>query len=113
ANHLKTQIDSLMGADPARARLDVIHLHYLAVEALSSIRGAPLRIADAKTIGKAANDAAAAVKDRSVTPAFLEAEWDMVVDAYGVTTWEEYAGVDRAARGTPLNRAQREAVWSG
>lgn len=113
ANHLRAQVDSLMRDDPARARLDVVHLHYLAVETLSAIRGSAPRIADAKTIGRAANDAAASVKDPSVTPAFLEAEWDMVVDAYGLTMWEEYVGVDRAARGTSLNRAQREVVWSG
>src|SRR5690606_7154670 len=37
----------------------------------------------------------------------------MVVDAYGVSSWEEYALADRAARGTPLNRSQRETAWQG
>src|SRR5690606_10847008 len=40
-------------------------------------------------------------------------EWNMVVDPYGVTSWEDYAVVDRAARGSSLNRAQRELAWRG
>ena len=48
-----------------------------------------------------------------MTPAFLEAVWTMVVDPYGVTSWEEYGQVDRAARGTPLDRPQRQTAGTG
>src|SRR5690606_32008949 len=76
-------------------------------------RGEGLRVADGPALSRAAKTAAEELKAHGVTPAFLEAEWGMVVDAYGVASWEEYAAVDRAARGTPLNRAQRQTAWKG
>lgn len=111
ALHLAQMVDKLMAGDPARERIDVAHLHQIAVERLRSARAAEIRFADAPTIGKAAKAAAEAAGARWVTPAFAEAEWNMVVDPYGVASWDEYALVDRAARGTPLNRAQRLAAW--
>lgn len=113
SNHLRHQLDQLMADDAARERVDVVHLHQLAVELLTEARGEALRLADGPAVGKAAKAAVEALGVSSLTPAFLEAEWNMVVDPYGVTTWEEYAVVDRAARGTPLNRAQRELAWRG
>ena len=113
SNHLRQQLDQLLAGDPARERVDVVHLHQLAVDRLSEARGESLKVADGPAVGKAAKGAAEALGAATVTPAFLEAEWNMVVDPYGVTTWEEYAAVDRAARGTPLNRAQRELAWRG
>src|SRR5690606_26600321 len=113
ATHLKHQVDKLIADDPARERIDVVHLHQLAVERLTEARGEGLRVADGPALSRVAKTAAEELKAHGVTPAFLEAEWGMVVDAYGVASWEEYAAVDRAARGTPLNRAQREVAWKG
>jgi len=113
SNHLRQQLDQLLADDPARERVDVVHLHHLAVELLTEARGRGLKLADGQTIGKAAKLAADAISTKSITPAFLEAEWNMVVDPYGVATWEDYAVVDRAARGSSLNRAQRELAWRG
>jgi mRNA-degrading endonuclease RelE of RelBE toxin-antitoxin system len=113
AGHLRQQVDKLLAGDPARSRVDVVHLHQLAVELLSDRTGESVKVADNVAIGRAAKAAAEALAVSWVTPAFLEAEWAMVVDAYGVSSWEEYALVDRAARGTPLNRSQRETAWRG
>src|SRR5690606_19025212 len=113
AAHLKQQIEKLMTDDPARSRIDVVHLHQLAVERLKDVRGQGVNIANGPSVSRVAKEAAEGLKAPGVTPAFLEAEWNMVVDPYGVSSWEEYVVVDRAARGTPLNRAQRETVWKG
>lgn len=113
ANQLRLHLDQLMAGDSARERVDVVHLHQLAVDRLAENRGAPFRVADNRAIGQAAKAAADAVGAGELTPAFLEAEWNMVVDPHGVTSWEEYAVVDRTARGTALNRAQRQVVWQG
>src|SRR5690606_28332319 len=113
ATHLKHQVDKLMADDPARERIDVVHLHQLAVDRITDVRGQGMHIANGPALSRAAKAAAEGLKAAGVTPAFLEAEWNMVVDPYGVSSWEEYVVVDRAARGTPLNRAQRETVWKG
>lgn len=44
--------------------------------------------------------------------AFLQAEYETVVLANGITTQAEYLKVARSGRGTPLNRKQRKQVWA-
>ena len=44
--------------------------------------------------------------------AFLQAEYETVVLANGITTLAEYLKVARTGRGTPLNRRQRKQVWA-
>ncbi len=41
----------------------------------------------------------------------LRAEWKHVIQAQGVTTWEEYRGANRAGRGRALSAKDREQVW--
>jgi hypothetical protein len=42
---------------------------------------------------------------------FLLNEWEQVVDAWQLGTWEEYRDVRRLGRKTRLSDAQREALW--
>lgn len=41
----------------------------------------------------------------------LVAEWEGVIQAQGITSWEAYRGASRAGRGTPLNIRDRKAIW--
>ena len=43
---------------------------------------------------------------------FLQAEYETVVLANGITSLAEYLKVARTGRGTPLNRKQRKQVWA-
>ena len=43
---------------------------------------------------------------------FLLTEWEHVVDAWQLKTWEEYRDVARLGRKTRLRRAQRAVLWS-
>lgn len=42
---------------------------------------------------------------------FLVTDWNDVVDAWQVSTWEGYAGVARLGRKTRLGCKQRETLW--
>lgn len=44
-------------------------------------------------------------------PTFLQAEWEQVVLANGITDRSGYLRVRRAGRGVALNRSERSAVW--
>lgn len=113
ANHLKQQVDKLMSDDPARGRIDVVHLHQLAVDMLTTARGEGPSMAGGQELSRAAKESAEELRLPGITPAFLEAEWNVVVDAYGLDDWQDYATVDRSARGSALNRSQREHAWRG
>jgi hypothetical protein len=43
---------------------------------------------------------------------FLLTEWEQVVDAWQLETWESYRGVARLGRKTRLPEAQRAILWS-
>src|SRR5690606_15092376 len=53
SNHLRQQLDQLLAGDPTRERVDVVHLHHLAVELLTEARGRGPKLADGQAIGKA------------------------------------------------------------
>jgi superfamily I DNA/RNA helicase len=45
------------------------------------------------------------------TPNFLRTEWEQVVDAWQIESWEGYRDVARLGRKTRLPEARRQALW--
>ena len=56
-------------------------------------------------------EAAAAVQLRSFSDRFLLSEWANVIDAWGITTFDAYASVQRMGRKSRLGPNQRERLW--
>ena len=56
--------------------------------------------------------AAGAVDGQKFSQRFLLTEWDQVVDAWQLKTWEAYRDVARLGRKTRLPEAQRKLLWS-
>jgi superfamily I DNA/RNA helicase/mRNA-degrading endonuclease RelE of RelBE toxin-antitoxin system len=52
------------------------------------------------------------VESSLFSPAFLWSEWQDIVDAWQLTTWEDYRNVQRLGRKTRLGPKQRETAWS-
>ncbi|MDQ3003475.1 MAG: hypothetical protein M3Y08_19730 [Fibrobacterota bacterium] len=69
-------------------------------------------VADAKTVSKALQDASAQVPGHKFGEHFLRTEWDQVVDAWQVDSWEAYRDVKRLGRKTRLPEKQRAVLWS-
>ena len=112
AERLAHDVDRLLAGDPeTRGRIDVVHLHQLAVERWKAHHGAPPRVVKGDELQSIVEQAITETQPADFTAAFVAAEWDGVVDPYGIHTWTEYADVDRVARGTPLNNAQRQTLW--
>ncbi len=57
-------------------------------------------------------EAASAVAGHKFGPHFLLTEWEQVVDAWQLDTWEQYRDVARLGRKTRLPEAQRTVLWS-
>src|SRR5690606_25018467 len=80
AGRLVGQVDALMARDDAaRERVDVMHLHHLAVEAWSGWRGEAPRIIGSPELGRIFKRSVEAAGGRGIWQASLQAEWDMVV----------------------------------
>lgn len=57
------------------------------------------------------NEAAIEQGVSAYTEYFLMAEWDQVVDAWQIDSWEGYRDVRRLGRKTRLNEAKRRELW--
>jgi superfamily I DNA/RNA helicase len=56
--------------------------------------------------------ASKAVEGHKFTPQFLCMEWEQVVDAWQLDSWEAYRDVARLGRKTRLSEPQRKKLWS-
>ncbi len=56
-------------------------------------------------------ESSASLSDTSFSITFLLAEWERVVDAWQLSSWEEYRNVSRIGRFRRLSETQRRALW--
>lgn len=112
ASALRVKLRRLVGDDPDQLRrIDVEHLEGVGAR-LHAERHGPFTPAAPATIRKALTDAMAEVAPGAFTPAFLWAEWESVVDAWGVRDWDHYRDVPRLGRKTRIGGKQRETLWA-
>jgi len=70
------------------------------------------QIASRDTVALLLQDAAHAIEGNKFSLQFLMTEWEQVVDARQLDTWEEYRDVTRLVRKTRLKEAQRAILWT-
>jgi mRNA-degrading endonuclease RelE of RelBE toxin-antitoxin system len=111
AHALRTRLRRLLGNEPRLAeRIDVHSLAALGERLYRSHIGPP-RIADRSVLRQLLEEAANSVTGHKFTAAFVVSEWDQVVDAWQLGTWEAYRDVARLGRKTRLPEAQRMILW--
>jgi superfamily I DNA/RNA helicase len=69
-------------------------------------------IAPPETIQTLLSESAAKVNGHSFSRHFLATEWEQVVDAWQLDSWEAYRDVPRLGRKTRLNENLRQTLWS-
>jgi len=70
-----------------------------------------VRLASREDIAIVLREASQAVGDHKFSPLFVRTEWDQVVDAWQLRTWEDYRDVQRLGRRTRLPEARRAVLW--
>lgn len=109
--HLERGLDLLLGTTgDARRRVHVEHLHQYA-HGLVKASGSgfvPLRAAD---LGTVIAEAMAEHPETDVSADFLRAEFDAVIDYWGVRDWPAYRDIARPGRGGALSPARRQRLW--
>jgi len=112
ASRLQAQVDLLLAEHTeAVARVDVVHLHHRAVELWRESHGRSPRLPKPNDLVAIVMESMGDLDLGAFSNKFVEAEWEMVIEPHGITTWEEYAHVRRDTRSVPLGRAQRERLW--
>jgi mRNA-degrading endonuclease RelE of RelBE toxin-antitoxin system len=112
ANALQTKLKRLLGNEPRLAdRIDVHSLNAIGLRLYKAHVG-PVTIASPEIVRELMKAAASAVDGHKFGPHFLFTEWEQVVDAWQLDTWEQYRDVARLGRKTRLPAAQRTVLWS-
>jgi hypothetical protein len=112
ASALRTKLRRLIGNEPRLTeRIDVYSSEMLGLRLYRSQIG-PVKLAPAEEVRNLIQAAATAVPGHKFHLRFLLTEWEQVVDAWDLSTWEAYRDVARLGRKTRLPEAQRALLWS-
>ena len=112
AHTLRTKLRRLIGNEPRLAeRIDVHSLDALGLRLYKAHCG-PVKLASRDDLRGLLRAASEAVGGHKFNLYFLLTEWDQVVDAWQLESWEAYRDVARLGRKTRLPEAQRAVLWS-
>ena len=101
-----------MSSEPRLAeRIDVHSLDAIGLRLYKPHFG-PAALAGPETICGLIKEAGSAVDGHKFSLHFLLTEWEHVVDAWQLQTWEAYRDVSRLGRKTRLPEAQRTVLWA-
>ncbi len=112
ANVLRIKLRRLISNEPRIGeRLEVQALNEIGLRLYEANFGRP-QVASRRVIEKLLKEAAGGVTGHKFTPHFLLAEWEEIVDAWQLATWEAYRDAIRLGRKTRLPEKQRGLLWS-
>lgn len=112
ANALRTKLRRLISNEPRIGeRLDVHSMDAIGERLYELHVGRP-HLADPPIIRQYLRDAMASNPASKFNITFLVSEWDELVDAWQLSSWEAYRDVKRLGRKTRLSEAQRTALWA-
>jgi len=112
ANALQTKLRRLISNEPRLGeRLEVHALNGIGLR-LYELNFSKPCIATREAIRLLLEEAAGAVAGHKFSPHFLLTEWEDVVDAWQLDSWEAYRDARRLGRKTRLSEKQRVILWS-
>ncbi|HSW64031.1 MAG TPA: UvrD-helicase domain-containing protein [Dissulfurispiraceae bacterium] len=112
ASALRTKLRRLIGNEPHLGeRLEVHALHAIGQRLYELSFGRP-RIVSRETIRQFLHEAAGKVEGQKFSSHFLLTEWEYIVDAWQLESWEDYRDVRRLGRKTRLPEQQRKLLWT-
>ena len=112
ARSLRRKLTCLVGNEPAvHERVSVRAIDEVGIEQYEAAFGTPKPLTPKmlRTLLKTASDAE---MPHPYGLAFLESEWNEVVDAWQIDSWEAYRDVPRLGRKTRLGEKQRQTLWA-
>ena len=110
ANLLKVKLQLLVHQDlRTGGRISVDSLDTATLR-LYEARFGPAKLARQEIIDALVKESAS-IERTNFSSTFLLTEWDRVVDAWQLDTWEDYRDVNRIGRYRRLSETQRKAVW--
>ena len=111
ASALHTKLKRLVGSEPRLAeRIDVASLNAIG-QRLAKAQQGPVALASRDAVRQMLERASNAVCGHKFSLHFLVTEWEQIVDAWQLASWDEYRDVTRLGRKTRLPEPQRAILW--
>jgi mRNA-degrading endonuclease RelE of RelBE toxin-antitoxin system len=111
SNALRIKLRRLIHHEPRLGdNIEVRSIHAIG-RRLYELQFGAARIASQDTIQSLLAEAAKEVPGQKFSAHFLRTEWEQVVDAWQLESWEAYRDVRRLGRKTRLPEAQRATLW--
>ena len=112
ANAMRVKLQRLVGTgSSAMAKIDVRHLEGVAYDLMEKSGNQPNILSNSQ-LQSFIENACKQLEIKDFTIGFLLAEWEHVVDAWQLKSWEHYRDVKRLGRKTRVGGPQREKLWS-
>ena len=111
ANALRVKLRRLISNEPRLAERLEVHAIDGIGERLYEMHIARPMIATREHVRQLLTDASGKKGSQRFAPRFLLGEWEDVVDAWQLHTWEDYRDVKRLGRKTRLSEQQRLDLW--
>ncbi len=112
ANALATRVRRLISNEPRLGeRLEVQSMNAVGKRLYEQQFG-PARLASRVQLRQLAVDAIAGQPELKFSATFVLAEWEQVVDAWRLESWDDYRDVKRLGRKARLPEPQRRVLWA-
>ena len=112
ANTLRIKLRRLISNEPRLAESLEVHAMNAIGKRLYELNFGAGRIASTEDVQEILKEAAGDVDGHKFSLHFLMTEWQQVVDAWQLQSWEAYRDVVRLGRKTRLPEKQRVVLWS-
>jgi superfamily I DNA/RNA helicase/mRNA-degrading endonuclease RelE of RelBE toxin-antitoxin system len=112
SNALRAKLRHLISNEPRLGERVEVHAMNAIARKLYTSNFGPPEIASGTTIKELVAEAAQTVEGHKFSLHFLTTEWDQVVDAWQLDSWEAYRDVARLGRKMRLPENQRAVLWS-
>lgn len=112
ANALRAKLRRLVSGEPRLGERIEVHAIKAIAHRLYERNIGRSQVADRAELRAELQSAADGIGGTRYSLTFLMAEWEQVVDAWRLDSWEAYRDVPRLGRKTRLAEAQRQHLWS-
>src|SRR3989454_8966464 len=112
SNALRTKLRHLIGTEPRLGERIEVHAMNSIGKRLYEVNIGKPQFAGPQKIRELIQQAALDTSENRFSLQYLITEWEQVVDAWHLDTWESYRDVARLGRKTRLKEPQRAVIWS-
>lgn len=112
ANALRSQLRRLISNEPKIAERLEVHSLVAIGRRLYKLNFSEPRLASSDLIVDLLAEASRSIEGHKFSQRFLLTEWEQVVDAWQLDSWEAYRDVTRLGRKTRFPEKQRAVLWS-